>query len=52
MKERDLRVSFSAVVWGGEMRLVVGVEESGGVGVKRGWRCVRRDMCSSDVPDP
>lgn len=43
-------VSFSAVVWGVVMRMEVGVVGRDKVGVKSGWRWVRREMCSSDVP--
>jgi hypothetical protein len=50
VKERDLRVSFKAVVWGVVIRTDDGVEVLAGVGVNKGCRWVRRDMCSSDVP--
>ena len=43
-------VSFRAVVCGVVMRMDEGVVGCEGEGVKRGWRCVRREMCSSDVP--
>jgi hypothetical protein len=50
VNDRDLRVSLSAVVWGVVMSIEVGVDVRLVVGVNRGLRWVRRDMCSSDVP--
>lgn len=55
VKERDLRVSLSAVVCGVVIRTHVGVGQNVGggrfgLGRKSGWRCVRREMCSSEVP--
>ena len=37
-KERDLMVSFKAVVWGVVIRIEVGVVGRDGVGLKSGWR--------------
>lgn len=34
------------------MRILDGVVALDTVGVKRGLRCVRREMCSSEVPIP
>lgn len=50
VNERDFMVSFRAVVWGVVMRIEEGVVGLEGAGWKRGWRCVRSEMCSSDVP--
>jgi hypothetical protein len=50
VKDRDFIVSLSAVVWGVVMRTEEGVVGLSVVGLKRGCRCVKREMCSSDVP--
>jgi hypothetical protein len=50
VNERDLTVSFNAVVCGVVMRTEDGVVGRTGVGVNNGWRWVRREMCSSEVP--
>jgi hypothetical protein len=50
VNDNDLRVSFSDVVCGVVIRIDVGDTGRARVGVKRGCRCVRRDICSSEVP--
>jgi len=52
VNDRDLRVSLRAVVWGVVIRIDVGVVGLRGVGVNKGLRWVKRDICSSDVPIP
>jgi hypothetical protein len=55
VKESDLRVSLSAVVCGVVIKTAVGVGQNVGggrfgLGRNKGCRCVKREMCSSDVP--
>lgn len=55
VKDNDLSVSLSAVAWGVDIRIDVGVGEyveggRSGEGRNNGCRWVNREMCSSDVP--
>ena len=50
MNDRDLTVSFSAVVCGVVMRIEDGVVGRSAVGVKSGCKWVKSEICSSDVP--
>ena len=50
VNDRDFTVSLRAVFWGVVMRIEDGVVGLSAVGLKRGCRCVMREMCSSEVP--
>ncbi len=50
VNDKDLIVSFRAVVCGVVMRMLVGVVGRSVVGVNKGCRWVSNEMCSSEVP--